>query len=581
MISYCLLQCSIFTLSLAALVSLSLLISPVIGSEAFCDSLISYNQYSILLKDAPRCFRDGCGEARLESLSSGCDISAPCSPLWRLINEQHQSYHSWCDYCHDNRACRIPGWPVLNVLAVCDSVSLRDLGNASTQCCSSIAEKAELRDWIGTLCDGSWNYQFSCYDGQARRDWEEWILPWNWTTVLYHLDSQPIFQPLPLDWNWTTPSSDTWLEYRDSPPYLKLLQLFAIENVAFAASFLFVGLVLATSFPVWHRIEKSRGLANKMSGNAFPAPLSRGTAYWSSLLLPAILIGMESASNFVSAYIVQRSPDYQSVSVSHLALLFSTRPRLAWIFLAQFVFPDRFLARFFGLYISKRFIGTSQIQESFKTATFSMLVAEFVDQLAGRHLLATTVSKIGVEKRFYLPGRLLPYAWGRSAALVYFSAFIWLSAEFSLVMTLTVLAYYQRRTIIKSLRQLRSRFSSRTSESGKNKGFAEYHRPIKLVAPSVQRGLKQSDLTSDSVSSIRHGCQSAEKEQEKVNALGIIHDQSGCNAESDGKGYIGFLSLTLLVVNLQLYCAQWAFWAGWISLLGERLDLLRPSFKSP
>ncbi|KAH7378561.1 hypothetical protein BKA64DRAFT_714327 [Cadophora sp. MPI-SDFR-AT-0126] len=193
-----------------------------------------------------------------------------------------------------------------------------------------------------------------------------------------------------------------------------------------------------------------------------------------------------------------------------------------------------------------------------------MLVAEFSDHLAGGHLLATIVSKIGVEERFYLPGRLLPYAGGRSAALMYFSAFIWLFAEFSLVMALTVLAYYQRRAILKSLRQLWPRFLSRTSKGGKSKGFAEYHRPIKLVPPSVQRGLKQSDLTSDSVSSIRDGCQSVEKEQEKVNAWGIIH-------KSDGKGYISsLLMLTLLVVNIQLYCAQWAFWAGWISLLGER-----------
>lgn len=179
MIFYCPLQCSIFTLSLAALASLSFLVPPVIGSEAFCDSLISYNQYSILLKDAPRCFGDGCGEVRLESLSSGCDMGAPCSPLWRLINEQHQSSHSWCDYCHDSPACRIPGWPVLNVLAFCDSVSLLELGNTSTRCCSSIAETAEFRDWIDTLCDGSWKSQFSYYGGMAARDWEEWILPWN------------------------------------------------------------------------------------------------------------------------------------------------------------------------------------------------------------------------------------------------------------------------------------------------------------------------------------------------------------------------------------------------------------------
>lgn len=545
MISYYYRQCLTFTLSLT-LASLSFLVPPVTGSEAFCDSLLSYNQYSILLKDAPRCLGYGCGGVTPESFSSSYDMGTRCNPFWRLINEQHQSYHSWCDYCHDSPACRIPGWPVLNVLAVCDSVHLLELGNTSTQCCSSITERDELRGWFDRLCDGSWKSQFSYYGGLAAQDWEEWILPLN----------------------WTVPYSNTGLEYPGYPSYIEPLQLVGMESFAFAASFVLAGSVLKTYFPAWNRLETSPSSANKIPANALAELFLIDATYWSSLiLLPTILVGMELASNFVAAYVVQRSPDYQSVLVPHLALLFSTRPRLSWILLAQFMFPDRFLPRFWGLCFSKRLKGTSEIQQSFKTATFSILVAKFVDQLAGGHLLATTVSKIGFERGFYLPGRLLPYAGGRSAALMYFSAFIWLLAEFSFVVTLTVLTYYQRRTILNSLRQVWPRILSRMSEAGKDKSSAEYHRETKLVTPSIQRSLEQSHLPSDSISNFQNGFQSVEKEQEKVHAWGVIR-------ESDSKGYIGsHLVLILLVVSLLLYCAQWVFWAGWIGLIGQRLEL--------
>lgn len=161
---------------------------------AGCGSLITYRQFEILLDEAPTCFRTGCGGAA--SMSSSCPSSAACFPLWDLLRTQWQADTDWCAAardkgCRQDLACRIGGWPVLNVTAVCDAPSGPGKGwlfggggggGSAGGCCVEEQEPFELADWVGALCNGSqWREGFAYTAGMAPLDWEEWREPWNWT----------------------------------------------------------------------------------------------------------------------------------------------------------------------------------------------------------------------------------------------------------------------------------------------------------------------------------------------------------------------------------------------------------------
>lgn len=80
-------------------------------------------------------------------------------------------------------------------------------------CCIGKDEPASLAKWIETTCNETWRISFKYYDGQAKEDWQEYLLPWNWT-VSANNDTDQIVEP-----------------YCPNKPLY--LGLFAIENIVF------------------------------------------------------------------------------------------------------------------------------------------------------------------------------------------------------------------------------------------------------------------------------------------------------------------------------------------------------------
>ena len=151
------------------------------AAQDTCGSLITYRQYSTELEAAPQCFIDGCtSQTKPASMSDVCPQGHACSELWNLISDKYQQ--DWCSSCTQDVACRISGWPILNASALCDTAPNTWIFGTTGSCCTTGNEPFELAEWIGTMCNGSeWRKPFEYYGGMAQLDWEEWLLPWNWT----------------------------------------------------------------------------------------------------------------------------------------------------------------------------------------------------------------------------------------------------------------------------------------------------------------------------------------------------------------------------------------------------------------
>ena len=136
-------------------------------AQSHCGSLITYRQHARLLsQDDATCLRDGCADpTSAVSLSSQCSSDSPCHLLWDIIRNQSQT--DWCSSCKGDLACRISGWPVLNMTAVCDLIPHQWVFYGG-KCCVAGEEPFSIADWIGSLCNGSeWRASFGYYGGMA------------------------------------------------------------------------------------------------------------------------------------------------------------------------------------------------------------------------------------------------------------------------------------------------------------------------------------------------------------------------------------------------------------------------------
>src|ERR1700761_5677355 len=101
----------LWSLTLLLLTSIATLVS---GQDSKCGSLITYRQHSVLLSEAPQCFRSGCistnSSEPASTISSPCPVQAPCNTLWEILKQKFEL--DWCDSCGNDIACRIDGWPI-------------------------------------------------------------------------------------------------------------------------------------------------------------------------------------------------------------------------------------------------------------------------------------------------------------------------------------------------------------------------------------------------------------------------------------------------------------------------------------
>jgi hypothetical protein len=350
-----------------------------------------------------------------------CTSTAPCFPIWDILHQEWQQ--DWCSTCHehDERACRIRGWAVLNATAACD-ISPGTWMFVKGGCCASDGnEMASLSSWIETLCNGSYTSLFKFYDGQARQDWDQYILPDNHTVM---------------------PDDMTHVQCPNKSLYLGL---FAIENVVFLI-FVFM-LFLATLYyergfvrrnqlvMIFHRLMSpirtmKTGLKSAFAWIFHITSSNDGSAeVIETILLAIFLAGVQLAFNFASAVVVQRTPGYSNVDITLLAFLFCSRPRIGWLACLLSLIPDWALEQWFHMTEHASLVSGQKIVAR---VAVSSAMGEVMMQLLGSYFLGMT-AHVGVIRGFYQHNHLSPFENGMQARNMYGGAMLWVVAAFFIV----------------------------------------------------------------------------------------------------------------------------------------------------
>ena len=352
----------------------------VVSQDSTCGSLITFRQHAVLLNDSPPCFRNGCGdETPASNMASACPTSSRCNSLWNHLREQYQQ--NWCSSssCSGDPACRIPGWPVLNITAACELTPHEWLFGALGGCCVRGNEPFLMGDWTSSLCNSSqWRAPFAFFGGMAREDREEWILPLNWTVQVHNTSQQ----------NFTATSC--------APPS-NIYALWVLDNFLHAAFAILLG-VIYVGLALW----RTRVSTNLKWWKAITAGLGDGAA---------LLIG-----NLVAAITLRNTPGYQDIPIGELFVLLNARPSLMAFILA------------FGLFLipleDDINRGRRHARQMLAKLSAGFALAEIVTQAAGAKYLGQTAN-VGRIRGFYNKDALLPYHLGASATRMYAGGLLW------------------------------------------------------------------------------------------------------------------------------------------------------------
>ncbi|KAI9773652.1 MAG: hypothetical protein M1840_006926 [Geoglossum simile] len=372
-----------------------------------CGSLITYRQYSTLLNRAPQCFRDGCiANGTQDAGLPACAPPSPCSALWTVLETQFQT--DWCSSCKGDIACRIPGWPVLNATSACKTTPHNWVFYVDDNCCKTGNQPFELASWIGNMCNQSqWREPFQPYGGMAQADWEEWIVPWNWTvrrekSALNNNNNK----------NNSSNSSGIFKTTKQSECQRTSLYLglFALDNFA---------VVIFAIIEGWLRyklvkIDDADRERNFRRGliSLFTKRFVRPSGVIWTLAVGAIWSGTEIGVNFANAYYIKHHSGFSHVPLVELALLFCSRPSISWIPCFLGFLPDRNFH-------------SHQAQAVFADIAYTSAFREFVMQVIGGVYLGRT-GNVGRQRGFYLIHHLRPYIHGRDAFRMYLGALFWL-----------------------------------------------------------------------------------------------------------------------------------------------------------
>lgn len=403
------------------LVFVSLIILVVQSQEPPLNhSLITYNQYSTLLNQAPQCFRTGCGQNdTLTTASSSCSAQSPCYGLWTIINDRFQK--DWCDLSPNDIACRIPGWPILNSTSICDLVPNEWIFGVSGQCCIANDEPFDFANWIGDMCNGQWKEPFTIYGGMAKEDWQEWIVPWNWTVRPENTASEAI-------------------DSSRCPSASQELGLFAAENIIFAIISIIVPYVTWALHRKRLRQKERTGIKEDTGIMAIAKMIMAGVkSFWDAhfrntfgelATIQWIIVGTLSAGgqigfNFLTSAIIKRTPGYEHVPLTQLAVLHGTRPRLGWALCVLNLIDH----------------------EIFANAAASFGLSELILQCFGSKYFGVTANK-GTQREFYHIHILRPFWHGRAAYRMYIGALLWLLGCFAIIISWLCYVFLQVQFLI-------------------------------------------------------------------------------------------------------------------------------------
>jgi hypothetical protein len=392
--------------------------------QSTCGFLIAYNQYSDLLETAPQCFRNGCGRSSLSSLSTGCDSNAPCYSLWSILNKEHQAENNWCDKCRHDRACRIPGWPVLNATSACNRSPGAWIFGPNGSCCGEDTGPIDLSSWITKICNGTYRDQFASYDGMAKIDWEDYIAPYNYS--VRPVNSTQLTLPTP-----------------KCPSTPRYFGLFVAENLVL----LLLVVSLTASSLNWIRLrennvpwttkvsDKWKPIKNKIK-NIIPSSGSGKGELILAIVIAVFMAGFQLAGNFIVATIIKKDPGYQETPIPRLALLFCARPRLGWTACLVWLISDNKLKAFLN---GEKYLRQARLVLA--RAAMSSAISEIIMQLLGAYSMGKATD-IGVKRNFYLVNHLWPFWRGKDARILYLGSLWWLIAAAAIILTWALVLWF-------------------------------------------------------------------------------------------------------------------------------------------
>ena len=549
---------------------LILSISLLVASESDCGSLVTYHEFSDLLKQSnATCFRNGCGNLPATSISSQCLPDSPCFVLWNLLLAQFQP--DWCASCRNDPACRVRGWPVLNATAACSEVPNEWLFSAQGDCCASGEEPYLLADWINSLCNGSqWRVPFAFYNDMAKEDWDEWRQPWNWTVPAKNTSVLNVEQPQ---------CAHTWA----------FLQNFLFDNVIELLAF-----AIGTGLTIWAAIQRRFEPPN------MPCcwRICTGTWYW------GIVTGMGSVAvklvaNFIAANAIYEASGHQGAHRGEIILLLFTSPSLTIILCAA-----GFLIPLFDEYLLMHRL--TEIRQYLARVTLSFATTAIILQTISAACMFRT-ARAGHVKGFYHNGSLTPYWQGKPAQIMYAGALLWticFSPSFILLGLLgifmairvdyeawerirSIIHYYYRRAsdLLDSLEnEIESRRRQRIQRIEANRQFENW------LSSRIIGSLRSIALqVSRRVLGVHSGAtdQVQEEEDEELRRLTeeiseirtlrvrleeLYHMALDRTRNWTDPAEILRILLTFLVLDAGIvaYICQWLFWIGFVESMGSR-----------
>ncbi|ORY19228.1 hypothetical protein BCR34DRAFT_208705 [Clohesyomyces aquaticus] len=421
------------------------LLHQIVTATSSCGSLITYRQYSTVLgEDGPRCFRGGCGDEFLESLSSKCIKTSSCYELYSTISN-HTGLDN-CRVCRGDIACRTHGWPIVNATGLCQSIP-QDWMLLDQDCCGSPEDTKEIALWIKEICSDEWRHHFGYFGGMAKDDWQEWILPWNWTITANNATTDgkkilPCHSPSYYLFYFAMESFVTLLSVFILPK-MKTKWHYAHDRQKWGAPHHGPGLdisdwirqfVLGFKNGLYWMPRKIRDVFQwiirvweRRTGRRFRTRKWGFGRFARAVVMAFIMVIIEIGTTFFNAWLLRTAPGLRDFDWVRLGFLWCSRPSLAW------------LASVYGIYRSgSRTIFRFNLEdpwqvEMYTDSAYSSLLNEFIVQLLGSAYLGHTL-RIGSQKGFYRPNHLSPYYRGPHAMQMYIGALFWcMTLPFALI----------------------------------------------------------------------------------------------------------------------------------------------------
>jgi hypothetical protein len=163
-----------------------------------------------------------------------------------------------------------------------------------------------------------------------------------------------------------------------------------------------VNIAMALLVPILGRRDVIKKISFGLAGN-------RGSALW--MLTGPATFALHLISNAIAARLIKSTPGFGSVPIGQLVLLWSTRPRAAWMIVALLPYQAR--------------------EAIYFSVVTSTLLSEVLLQAIGAYYMFS-ITNYGRMQKFYSIGRLtggnIPH--GHDALLMYAGAVLWVCAIF-------------------------------------------------------------------------------------------------------------------------------------------------------